>query len=134
MRLHLRRLFFKPTYTIGHLCIEDHYFCDTLEDAVRPHKIKGETAIPAGEYKVTMEYSPRFKRKLPTLHDVPNYSYVRIHSGNTIRDTEGCPLVGENKVKAGLINSRLWSDRVSQLCLDAQMRGESITILIEDCR
>jgi len=107
MNLELKRISCKPAYTIGKLYIDGKYFCDTLEDAVRPAgvKIKGETAIPVGTYKVEMTMSNRFKRVLPLLLNVPNFDGIRIHRGNTAADTEGCILVGENKQVGKVINS-----------------------------
>lgn len=68
--------------------------CYTLEDVVRDVKIPRQTAIPAGEYKLRITMSNRFKRLLPEVLDVPNFLGVRIHGGNTHENTEGCPLVG----------------------------------------
>jgi len=70
------------------------FLCYTLEDAERPVKIKGETAIPTGTYTVIVTMSPRFKKELPLILNVPNFSGVRFHGGNTEQDTEGCPLLG----------------------------------------
>ena len=94
MQLLLIRDSFNVDFTIGKLYVDDRFFCDVLEDAVRKEKIKGKTAIPAGAYKVILTKSVRFKKILPLLLDVPNYEGVRIHSGNTHEDTEGCLLVG----------------------------------------
>lgn len=94
MQLLLIRDSFNVDSTIGKLYVDDKFFCDVLEDAVRKEKIKGKTAIPAGDYKVILTKSVRFKKVLPLLLDVPNYEGVRIHSGNTHEDTEGCLLVG----------------------------------------
>ena len=105
MKLLLKRIALKDNYTIGKLYINDKYFCDTLEDAVRDVKIKHQTAIPKGIYKVTLTASPRFKRILPRLHDVPEFTGVLIHRGNTIDDTSGCIVVGENKKKGMVLNS-----------------------------
>lgn len=114
MLLKLQRVFKGDDYTIGKLYIDGKYFCDTLEDAIRNKKIKGKTAIPAGTYTVVLTISNRFKRLLPLLLSVPQFEGVRIHSGNTIDDTEGCILVGENKVKGRVINSRLWESRLME--------------------
>lgn len=105
MKLTLKRIFKGENYTIGKLHIDGEYFCDTLEDAIRDIKVYGETAIPAGTYKVTITLSPRFRRWLPLLHDVPYFEGVRIHRGNTAEDTHGCILVGQNKIKGQVVNS-----------------------------
>lgn len=110
MKLEVKRRFKGPEYTIGSFYIDGEYFCDTLEDVVRDlrsaeDKVYGKTAIPAGTYKISVEYSPRFKRKLPFLHDVPYFTGILIHRGNTAKDTHGCILLGENKVKGKVINS-----------------------------
>ena len=82
--------------TIGKLYTSDgEFLCDTLEDKEREDKVYGRTAIPCGRYELRWSISPRFKRELPEICNVPNYTGVRIHSGNTHEDTHGCPLVGE---------------------------------------
>lgn len=132
MKLTLKRKYFGSTYTIGDLFIDGVFFCDTIEDVVRhlpaacpntpkgrnctcKEKIYAETAIPAGLYKVTMEYSPRFKRRLPLLHDVPHFIGILIHSGNTQRDSSGCIIVGFNTVKGMVTNSRATSDKLNAI-------------------
>ncbi len=108
MQLIIKRHFKGPQYTIGRLFVDGVYECDTLEDTVRADgvKIAGQTAIPAGKYPVRITYSPRFKKMLPMLDDVPNFTGVRIHTGNTAADTEGCILVGYNRVKGRVCDSR----------------------------
>ena len=116
MKMLLKRRFLGDNYTIGTLFINGERFCDTLEDKNRDvnrngkfdgkeKKVQGETCIPYGTYKVTLNLSPRFKRPLPRLMDVPDFDGVLIHRGNTAKDTQGCILVGENKVKGKVINS-----------------------------
>lgn len=95
MKIYIRRFEYGTNYTIGRLFVDGEYQCYTLEDKVRDTKIFGETAIPAGKYKVVIDYSPRFKRELPHILDVPGFEGVRIHPGNTSEDTEGCILVGK---------------------------------------
>jgi hypothetical protein len=97
MQIIVKRLHKTNTSTIGELLIDGIFQCYTLEDVERPVKIKNETAIPKGTYKVIINQSNRFKRLLPLLLNVPNYEGVRIHSGNTNHDTEGCILVGQTR-------------------------------------
>lgn len=126
MKLTLKRIFKGEKYTIGKLHIDGEYFCDTLEDAIRDEKVYGETAIPIGTYKVTITLSPRFRRWLPLLHDVPNFEGVRIHRGNTPEDTHGCILVGQNKIKGQVVNSAY-----TEIELMKRLKGEKdITIEI----
>lgn len=95
MKLKLQRIEFGTTFTVGKLYIDDIYQCYTLEDVVRKGpKVDGKTAIPAGTYSVIIDHSNRFNRDLPHILDVPGFTGVRIHSGNTSAQTEGCLLVG----------------------------------------
>lgn len=118
VELLLKRIFKGTGYTIGKLYIDGEYFCDTLEDAVRDKKIPGETAIPAGTYKVIVNMSPRFKRLLPRLLDVPGFEGILIHRGNTPSDTAGCILVGENREKGKVLNSTPYEKKLVELLKD----------------
>ena len=120
MKLKLIRKYKCPSYTIGHLYINNKYFCDTLEDKVRQldsieDKIKHKTAIPEGKYKVVVTMSPRFKRLLPLLLNVPFFEGIRIHRGNDENDTSGCIIVGENKIKGKVINSTYYEKKLVEL-------------------
>jgi hypothetical protein len=118
MKITLKRIAKKDTYTIGKLYIDDIYFCDALEDKDRclngdmseeeiiKIKVKGETAIPTGIYNISITYSHKFKRDMPLIENVKGFAGIRIHAGNTDKDSEGCILVGENKVIGKVINSR----------------------------
>lgn len=107
MKVEVKRTFKGTEYTIGQLYIDGAYFCDTLEDTVRNgEKIAGKTAIPSGTYKVKKTMSPRFKTVLPEILNVPNFTGVRIHSGNTAKDTDGCLLLGLNKAKGAVLCSK----------------------------
>jgi len=127
MKLKVVREEFTKNSTIGSLYIDGTFFCYTLEDVVRAEKIYGETAIPYGEYRVILSYSNRFKKILPEVLNVPNYSGVRIHAGNTKKDTHGCPLVGLTKSKDFVGMSRVAFNKLME-----RLRGQdNITILIE---
>ena len=95
MLIEVKRLEFKDTHTVGKLYINGSYECFTLEDAVRNGtKVIGKTAIPIGTYKLIIDASTRFKQDMPHILDVPDFTGVRIHAGNTSADTDGCILLG----------------------------------------
>jgi hypothetical protein len=106
MELQVKRTDFSEESTIGELWVNGGFECYTLEDKVRPVKIAGKTAIPSGRYEVIINFSQRFQKQLPLLLNVPNYEGVRIHSGNTAANTEGCILVGETKTENFVGESR----------------------------
>lgn len=132
MKLVLKRKFKGETYTVGDLFIDGKFFCNTLEDRVRilpllcpdtpqgiscrcKEKKYAETAIPYGTYKITMQHSPKFKRVLPYLHDVPHFLGILVHNGSNIDHSAGCLLVGRNTIKGGLTESRATSDRLNEI-------------------
>lgn len=120
IKLLVKREFFAETYTIGKLYVDGVYFCDTLENPVRPEgvKIPNETAIPYGTYEVIVNFSPKFKRVLPRLLNVPMFDGILIHRGNSVKDTSGCILVGENKVKGMVLNSTPYEEKLVGLLKD----------------
>ena len=134
MKLKLKRIALRDTYTIGKLYVDGQYFCDTLEDRVRDltkeKKVPGETAIPAGTYNMVVNVSPKFKRMLPRLLNVPQFDGILIHRGNTAKDSAGCILVGENSAVGKVLNSTYWEKRVTEHLLEAQDKGEDIKITI----
>ena len=95
--------------TIGELSIDGQHECWTCEDVVRPPgvKVPGQTAIPGGRYRVTVTFSNRFQRLLPLVNDVPGFTGIRIHPGNTAADTEGCILPGVVKGTNNVGQSRM---------------------------
>ena len=95
MLIEVKRFEFKDTYTVGKMYVDGVYECYTLEDVVRNGtKVIGKTAIYPGEYKIIIDSSTRFKQDMPHILDVPDFTGVRIHSGNTSEDTDGCILLG----------------------------------------
>jgi hypothetical protein len=134
MELKLVRNTFTDESTIGDLYIGEKWECYTLEDKVRPKKIKGETAIPAGRYKVVITYSNRFKRNLPLLLNVPGFEGVRFHAGNTKKDTHGCPLVGRTKSKDFIGESRAAFAQLYKKIEAALNRKEEVWVTISEER
>jgi hypothetical protein len=138
MEMRLLRRGYTPTSTEGELLIDGRFECYTLEDTVREGpKVYGQTAIPAGRYKVTVTHSPRFQRRLPLLHNVPNFTGIRIHVGNRPAETEGCILVGADRTTltdAWIGRSKVAFDALLPKLEAAQARGEPMWITVEDCQ
>lgn len=152
MELKLKRNYKLSDYTIGDLYINNIFYCNTLEDTDRglnssmtkqeidTIKIKGKTAIPTGKYKITLDIiSPRFSNsslyksidgKLPRLLNVPGFDGILIHIGNTPKDTDGCILVGYNKIKGQVLNSKDTFNDLYIKLLEAKSKGELISITI----
>ena len=147
MELILTRIAKRKTYTIGRLCIrqqvmdeylpgiEDQYLCDTLEPTWRDYangayKVKGRSAIPEGRYAVVISWSPKFKQWLPILLGVPKFEGIRIHAGNTVKDTAGCILVGQNREVGKVLDSRKWLYELKQKIVEAKDKGEAVWITI----
>ena len=141
MKLILKRIAIRQTYTIGKLYIDDVYFCDTIEDTVRDinkngkfdngeKKVHSKTAIPYGTYEIKWTYSPRFKKYTPQLMNVPSFEGIRIHAGNTSSDTEGCLILGENKQVGKVLNSRATINKFYPIIKKACSKGK-VTIEIK---
>ncbi len=119
--------------THGKLYVDNVYECYTLEDEDRflengGEKIYGETAIPRGLYQVVIDQSQRFRRLLPRLLDVPHFEGIRIHSGNTDADTQGCILVGTVRGDQRVLNSRVAFDKLFAKLQRAYDDGDQIVI------
>lgn len=137
MEMILTRIAKRDTYTIGKLFVNGQYVCDTLEPACREvciehpeRKIPGHTAIPEGRYAVAVSFSPKFKRWLPLLLNVPSFTGIRIHAGNTADDTRGCILPGFNTQVGRVTDSRSCERKILQL-LDHRPEGEGIWLTIK---
>lgn len=154
MNIVLDRRYPKSTYSIGNISINGRWECNSLEDCdrgllqtmqpweIRARKVYGETAIPKGKYRVLMDVvSPKYAAvawyktvcggMVPRLENVPGFDGVLIHTGNTALDTAGCILVGENRKKGQLVDSRACFKRLYEKMLAAHKRGETITIEIK---
>lgn len=142
MNLKLIRKYRCSNYCIDKLYINNIYFSDVLEDPdrglqdsmsleeIQKIKIKGNTCIPYGIYDIIITYSPRFKKNLPLLLKVKGFEGIRIHSGNTPKDTEGCLLPGFNKIKGQVVDSRVTTDKLIAQIQQALNKGEKVTITI----
>lgn len=155
MELTLKRIALRSEYTIGKLYVDGGHVCDTIEDAVRDLdkdgkfangevKIPGKTAIPYGRYEITMKVkSPKYSNfskyswakkydgYLPRLLNVPHFDGVLIHVGNSALDSEGCIIVGENKVVGKVINSvNTFRRLMDEYLVPAKKRNENIVITI----
>lgn len=156
MKLKVERIKNGPTYTIGKMYVDSKYFCDTLEDLdrglldsmnveeVKSKKIYGETGIPKGTYKVTLDIvSPKFsqylfymevcKGKLPRLLDVKGYEGILIHVADGPKKDKllyGCIGIGERQADDSLANGKKVFKTFYSLLESAKKHGEDITIEI----
>ena len=156
MELILERIAKRKTYTIGHLYIAKEpdgnnpglgqpltkglQICDTLEPTWRDYqngayKVKGRSAIPEGRYAVVISWSPKLGAWLPILFGGPEFNKqwqgIRIHAGNTAKDTQGCILVGMNKLAGQVVDSRIWLHRLKQKIVEAKDKGEAVWLTIK---
>jgi len=150
MKIKVIREVLTPTETLGSLYINDKFFCYTLEDIdrklkntdsidfVKAHKVKANTAIPSGEYRMILSMSNRFKRIMPEVLNVPGFQGIRFHGGNTHKDSEGCVLVAKqrniNKPSSWQgIKNWVFGSQEKQLIAEMQKalsKGEKITLSI----
>lgn len=130
MELRVERYAFYNDTTLGVLYINNVFEAYTLEDKVREKKIPAETAIPAGKYDVVITDSEHFGRRMPLIKNVPGFDGIRIHSGNTKKDTKGCLLVGSRVEEKAIYDSRKAFNRLFGKLDEAQKNGEKITIEI----
>ena len=144
MLITIDRAWKKDGYTISRLYVNGELFgCNTLEDAdrglsqdmhleeIKKKKAYGQTAIPRGSYECVYTYSNRFKKMLPLLLNVKGFEGIRIHSGNSSKDTEGCILVGLNLKKGMVLNSREWTNKLVSKMKEAWNRKERVIIVIK---
>lgn len=115
----------------GKLFVDGKYLGETLEDVDRfledgGKKVQDDTAIPRGKYRVTTSFSQRFQKLMPEVHDVPGFSGVRIHGGNTESNTHGCPLLGQYRTADGIRDCAGVNLRLMNLLLAAESRDEEI--------
>jgi hypothetical protein len=144
MEIKVIRKYKKDTYCIGEMLVNGEHFCNTLEDKdrglssdmtlsqIKKIKIYAKTAIPYGTYNVTVYFWPKYRKNYPLLHDVKGFTGILVHCGRTANDSAGCILVGENKIKGGLVNGEKYIRKLTTMCEDAIKLGEKVTITICD--
>lgn len=136
MELKLVRKHYGKEFTEGKLFINNGFECYTVEDTDRHlesggEKIQNQTAIPKGIYNVTISMSNRFKKFLIEVQGVDGFKGIRIHSGNSSKDTEGCIIVGSvnNRDDDDWVGgSRIAYDKLHKRVKDALSRGEKVTL------
>lgn len=154
MEIRIDRRWKKETYTISNLYIDGEWFCNALEDRdrglrsdmseqeIKKAKVYGETAIPSGRYRIDMTtvspkykgvkwYEDNFGGRMPRLIGVKGFIGILIHPGNTALDSLGCILVGVNKQKGKVLESRATFLKLWRLMEKARKTGEEIWITIE---
>lgn len=153
MELKIERKWKKADYCIGVLYVNNVRFCETLEDTdrgltqsmpvgvINQKKLYGETAIPKGTYTVILSVSAKFAKKpwakkykglVPEVLNVKAFSGIRVHPGSSAKDTLGCPLVGQNKVVGGLVESqKTYYALMDGYIVPAWNKGEEITLTIK---
>ena len=154
LELLLDRKYKNETYTIGNLYVDGEWFCNTLEDKdrglsqtmsleeIKETKVYGETAIPTGRYEVSMDivspkyngvkwYKDNFGGRMPRLENVKGFSGILIHSGNTALDSNGCILVGLNKAKGKVLDSRATFQKLWKILEQARKAGKTIYLTVQ---
>ena len=154
MKLTLKRIANKDSYTIGNLYVNGQFLCNTIEDKdrnlkdsdsldeIKKKKIPSLTAIPSGTYRITLNVvSPKFFQKdyykkfcggrLPRLLGVKGFDGILIHKGTTERDSAGCIIVGDNTVVGKVTNSQNRFEQLYKLLEEVNKKGEDIIITIE---
>ena len=136
LELKLVRLMMGTAATLGKFYTDGKYYGVTCEDKDRKLeaggvKVAKQTAIPRGRYRVVVTFSNRFQKMLPLLEDVPGFTGVRIHGGNTHEDTEGCILLGKVATPTGIANCAERVSTLTQMIIDAEEQGQPCWITVE---
>jgi len=126
MKIKLIRFRKGKSSVIGRMYLDGQWQCYTLEDSVRSMKLADKTAVPSGTYQLVIDHSLRFGRLMPHLLNVPGFEGIRIHAGNTDKDTQGCVLVGR-----GIYNNCLTESRLAFDDLFKKLQASTTPITIE---
>lgn len=131
LELILNREEYTENSTIGQLTM-GNFVCYVLEDPVRKEKIYGSTAIPAGRYRIVPHFNYGWKRIMPMLEEVKNYTGIFIHPGNTAVDTSGCLLPGLSKSVDTVVSSYPAYVTICEWLCSVWSRGVETWITIND--
>jgi hypothetical protein len=133
MKILVQRDIFTTKSTASKVYVNDAFKCYGLEDVDRHLedggvKVFGETCIPRGTYPLIIDFSHRFDQLMPHVLEVPGFTGVRIHPGNTAKDTHGCLLVGLTRGEDQVLNSRSAYNTLFRI-IEAEMeRGGRVDI------
>lgn len=135
MEISVKRIIFNDDATIGKISMPD-FSCYSLEPTMREEKgvpveqwkVADKTAIPVGRYRLTYTWSPHFNRPMPLVNDVPGFSAVRVHWGNSARDTDACTLTGVTHGDDDVEQSRAAFERFDAIVKPAVDSGEEVYI------
>jgi len=135
MHIKAHRNVFTENTTISNVTVNGDFLCFILEDKDRKleeggTKVYGKTAIPRGFYEIVMDYSPKYKKNMPHILDVPQFEGIRIHPGNKEDDTEGCLIPGMDYKTDLVSESKVAYEKLLSLMLSAWTAGEKVTIEI----
>lgn len=136
------RKYFKDEYTIGNMFVDGEWFCNTLEDKdrgltddmslsqIKKIKVYAKTAIPYGRYEVKSYFWPKYRKVYPWLQNVKGFTGILMHTGRTADHSSGCLLLGENKIKGGLINGEKYVRKLTEMIQECEKRGEKVYFTI----
>ena len=135
MHIHAHRNVFTENSTISNVTVNGDFICFFLEDKDRKledggTKVYGRTAIPRGFYEIKMDYSPKYKKNMPHVLDVPQFEGIRIHPGNQADDTEGCLIPGLDYKTDWVSESKIAYEKLLSMMLNAWTAGEKVTLEI----
>ena len=121
------RFDYSKNHTKSIIFVNDQFFCFGMEPENKfNNTIKGQRdLIPEGSYPIKLSKSPKFKRVLPEILNVPNNSGIRIHPGNFPSDTSGCLIMGAYFYEDNLFNSKKKVDEFYQILKEFESRKDS---------
>ncbi len=122
----------RNSFTPGEMLWDGEHACYTVEDEIREipgvpvaqWKVPGKTAIQEGRYRVIIDFSNRFQKPMPHVLDVSGFEGIRLHTGNTAADVEGCAALGRTLTSTGVGESRLAFDAFFPRLEEALLAGE----------